>query len=302
MTTKNKFSASMFDKIKDALKKTDGSGGNSSYSNIMKFPAGHTYTIRLIPNIESIDDTFFHHFIHQWTSKNTGQFTSVLSLQTFNERDPIAEARWKLYSSGKAGNDQDLELAKDIQRKENWYVNVYVVEDPSNPENNGTVKVLKMGPQLKDIVDEAMNGDRADEFGAAIFDLSSDGVDFKIKAEKQGEYTTFIKSFFSAKSKLDLDDSQIEEVYTKVHDLKQIHPVKTYEELKTLLDEHFFCNVSDSSETKEERKPLAIKKTESIPTPVKKTAKVEEEEDEIPMSYADDELDEIDELLAGLDA
>ena len=49
---KTKFSASMFDRIKDSLKKTDGGG---SFANIMKFPAGHTYTIRLIPNVDNID-------------------------------------------------------------------------------------------------------------------------------------------------------------------------------------------------------------------------------------------------------
>jgi hypothetical protein len=94
-----KYNASMFDKIKDALKKTERTSGGS-FSNIMKFPAGHTYTIRLIPDVEGIenedDKTFFHHYVNSWTSKKDGSFVSAISLKSFGERDPINEARWKL--------------------------------------------------------------------------------------------------------------------------------------------------------------------------------------------------------------
>jgi hypothetical protein len=303
-----KYNASMFDKIKDTLQKSEKTS-NGSFANIMKFPAGHTYTLRLIPDVEGLsegeDKTFFHHYVHQWTSRKDGSFVSAISLRSFGERDPINEARWRLYKDWKDGEPAaDEKFENPIKEKEQWFVNVYVVDDPSNPENNGKVKILSMGPQLKAIVDEAMTGDRADEFGPAIFDLSSDGADFKIKADKQGVYTTYIKSFFTSKSSLDLSDEEIDEIYGKTHDLTKIYQVKTAEELQDLLDQHFFCGEDvDGAPKKEvakkvEPKKEVVKKT----TPAKKPAAKPEsviEEDDIPMfhdtdSNVDDILDELD--------
>lgn len=302
--TKNKFSASMFDSIKAALNKTKESSGGQ-FGNIMKFPAGHTYTVRLVPNVNAPEKTFFHHWVHGWNSKSTGSYTSTLGLQTFNERDPIAELRWKLYKNWKDKNPNasNKDYSGEITQKEQWFVNVYIVEDPSNSENNGKVKILKVGPQLKKIIDDALEGDRSDELGWDIFDLSK-GHDFKIKAEQKGPYTTFESSFFTTKSKVNLDEDEIDNIYSQIHDLEQVYTVKTYEELQEILNEHFFVG-----DEKEAVKPLASHRQE-----VKKPAVVEEEDDEdaIPMFHAtdkkatkkvveDDGDDDIDALLAGLD-
>jgi hypothetical protein len=295
-----KYNASMFDKIKDALKKTEKSGG--SFSNIMRFPAGHTYTIRLIPNVENIDDTFFHHWLNQWTSKKDGSFVSAISLKTFNERDPISEVRWKLYKDWKDTEpSKDEKFENPIKEKEAWLVNAYWIDNPANPELNGKVQILNMGPQLKAIVDDAMTGDRADEFGAAIFDLSKDGCDFKIKADEQGIYTTYIKSFFTAKTKLDLNDEEIDEVYENVHDLTQLYTVRTVEELQTLVDEHFYCE-GDDTPVAEVRKPLP--KAKDKPKTKKNEVEVKEDpDDDIPMVHKSDKTNDpdVDDLLAELD-
>lgn len=268
---KTKFGASMFDSIKSALNKSkDSSGGQ--FANVMKFPAGHTYTVRLVPNVEDPSKTVFAHEVHGWKSKATGQYTSALSLKTFGERDPISELRWKLFKSWKDANPnkKNNEYAADISEKEQWLVNIYIVDDPSNAENNGKVKILRMGPQLKKIVDDATDGDRSDELGWDIFDLTK-GHDFKIKAEEKGEFTTFEASFFTVTSKTKIDEDQADEIHGQIHDLEQIYQVKTYEELQDLLNEHYFVG-----EQKEERKALPKAKVEEV------------EEDEIPMTHATD--------------
>jgi hypothetical protein len=254
-----KYNASMFDKIKDALKKTERTSGGS-FSNIMKFPAGHTYTIRLIPDVEGIenedDKTFFHHYVNSWTSKKDGSFVSAISLKSFGERDPINEARWKLYKEWKdAGPAKDEKFENPIKEREGWLVKAYWIDNPFNSELNGQVQILNMGPQLKEIVDDAMSGNRADEFGAAIFDLSNDGCDFKIVADEQGIYTTYKKSYFTSKTKLNLDDDEIDEIYNNPLDLSQLYPVKTFEELQNLLDEHFYTEGDDVSVKTEKKSP-----------------------------------------------
>lgn len=297
-----KFDVSMFAKIKDSLAKQPTSNG--SFANIMKFPAGHTYTLRLIPNIEDIDKTFFAHQVNSWKSLADGSFISALSLQTFGEKDPIATLRYKLWKEWKDANPkaENKEYKGVIDSKQQWFVNVYVVEDPSNPENNGTVKILKCGPQLKKIIDTAMN-EREDEFGPAIFDLSKDGCDFKIVAAEQGEFTTFKDSYFTTKTKFKLSDEEVEsEIYAKVHDLEAVIPVKTYEELQQLLAAHFFVGEEDTgSSQKEEKKPLPKRSPKNEDkAPTQELAALNDDLDDIPMFEESNSDGEIDDLIAGL--
>lgn len=311
MATK-KFSASMFDSLKEALKKTEGGG---SFTNIMKFPEGHTYTIRLIPNVDNIDDTFFHHYVNSWISRSTGKYVSAISLQSFGEEDPITNQYWKEYQEWKKANPnppvgpdgKKIKFENPISNKEQWLVNALWVDNPANPELNGTVQILRMGYQIKSLVDDAMTGDRADEFGPAIFDLSKDGADLKIKAEKQGEYTTFKSSFFTTKSKLDLNDDEIEKIYEQVHDLKSVYPVKTREELNKLLEDHFFCGSEEKkSEVKRQLNDRKVATVEEDPddqipmdfdTPAPKKEAVKSKKNKVEPVVEDD----VDELLAGLD-
>jgi hypothetical protein len=298
--TKSKFGAAMFDSIKAALNKSNDSSGGQ-FSNIMSFPAGHTYTLRLIPNVENFEKSVFAHWVHGFTSKASGKYMSFLGLQTMGDRDPISDLRWKLFKSWKEANPkaENKEYKAEISQKEQWLVNVYVINDPAKPENNGTVKILRMGPQLKKIIDDATEGERSDELGWDIFDPTK-GHDFKIVAEKKGDYTTFESSFITTKSKTVLDEEEIEKICSEIHDLEAVYSVKTYDELQEVLNEHFFVG-----EEKEERKPLKQAKQEA--------AKVEDDDDDIPMVHEEkksaakpkkvekQEDDEIDELLAGLD-
>jgi len=300
--TKSKFGAAMFDSIKAALNKNSESSGGQ-FSNIMSFPAGYTYTLRLIPNVEDPEKTLFHHWVHGWNSKATGSYMSFLGLQTFGDRDPISELRWKLWKAWKEVNPkvENKEYKAEITQKEQWLVNVYVIDDPAKPENNGTVKILRMGPQLKKIIDDATEGERSDELGWDIFDPTK-GHDFKIVVEKKGDYTTFERSFITTKSKTVLDEEEIDKICESLHDLEAIYSVKTYDELQEVLNEHFFVG-----EEKEERKPLAKVKKEVVVT------EDEDEDDDIPMFHEKpkavattkkkvvDDDEDIDDLLAGLD-
>jgi hypothetical protein len=200
-------------------------------------------TVRFVPNLEEPENTFFHYYTHAWESFSTGQYISQVSPQSFADggKDPIAEARYTLY---KHGTEEEKAKASKVIRRENWLANVYVINDPVNPDNNGQVKLLRYGKQLHKVIMDATNGDDADEFGARIFDLSPNGCNFKIKCERQGDFPTYVSSRFAAPSKIKgLDE---DEVYNSVFELDTVFPVKSYDELKTVLNEHFYCG-SDSS-------------------------------------------------------
>ena len=225
----------MFATIKDALAKPAQS--NNSTSNIMRLKPGNTYTVRLVPFVKDPGKTFFHYYSHGWVSEATGQYQSAISPQTWGERDPIAEARFRIT---RTGSEEEKEKARALNRKENWLINVYVVNDKENPENEGKVKILRFGRQLHKIIMEAIEGEDAEEFGERIFDFSENGCNLRIKVEEQGGFPTYVSSRFASPSKALKDGVDAKSVYDETYDLENVFPVKTYEELETMLNEHYF--------------------------------------------------------------
>lgn len=231
----------MFESIKGAMAKTSQ---QNTTSNIMRLKPGNTYTLRLVPFVKDPSKTFFHYYSHGWVSEMTGQFQSAISPQTWGDRDPIAEARYRL---SRTGSEEEKQKAKSLNRKENWLVNVYVVKDPDNPENEGKVKILRFGRQLHKIIMEAMEGEDADEFGERIFDLSKDGCNFRVKVEEQGGYPTYVSSRFQTPSKITgVAADSIKDIYENTIDLENVFPVKSYDELQTMLNEHYHGETEES--------------------------------------------------------
>lgn len=277
------FNTSMFQSIKDALAKNEGdnAGSNTSYNEIMKTTPGHTYTVRLLPYSKDPKNTFFHYYNHGWPSFATGQYVQSLSPMTFGERDPIAEERFKIL---RTGTEDDKEKVKAIKRIEKYLVNVYVIDDPQTPENNGKIKMLRYGKQLHKIIMEAIEGEDSDEFGPRIFDLGTTGVNFKIKCENQGEFPTYVSSRFTSAGKLALGEDEQKKIYDNVFDLTKIFTLKSYDELKQMLNEHYYCKSTDKVEV-ETQATSTQTAVESYSTSPFKTAQVE--------ISAEDEIDEL---------
>jgi len=276
---------SMFESIKGAL--ASSSEGKSKFSEIMQTKPGNTYTVRLLPDSKSPADTFFHYYNMGWNSFATGQYVQALSPQTFGERCPINEERFRL---SRTGSDEEKEKASALRRTEKWLVNVYVVDDPTNPENNGKVKMLRYGKQIQKIISEAIEGEDAAEFGARIFDLSDEGVNFKVKCEQQGDYPTYVSSRFTSAGKLNLTEDQQKEIYNQTHTLKETFPIKSTDELTEMLNEHFHCKSDEPVAT-----PATVGDTPpwsapSEPTPAPAA----------PAPVESSVEDDIDELLADL--
>lgn len=231
----NTFTNKMFDSIKDALQKNAVQHGAK---NIMKFEKDKTYTVRLIPNINSPEKTFFHYYTYDWSSFGTGQYTSVLSPTTFGQRCPITETKFRILRSG---TDEEKDKANLLRRNERWLINAYVIDDPTNPENNGTLKIIRYGKQLHKIISDAIDGEGSEDFGPRIFDLSENGVNFKIKCEQQGDYISYVSSKFTMPRKIDgLTEAKAEDIYKSAFDLSSIVSTKSHDELLEVLDDHFF--------------------------------------------------------------
>jgi hypothetical protein len=258
MTT---FNTNMFQSIKAALTKNEEKATPGLYNEILKTVPGNTYTVRLLPFAKDPSKTFFHYYIHGWTSFSSGQYVQAVSPQTFNERDPISEERFRVL---RTGTETEKEKMQAVRRTEKWLVNVYVVEDPTNPENNGTVKMLRYGKQLQKIIMEAIEGEDADEFGPRIFDLGTEGVNLKVKVEQQGDYPTYVSSRFTSSGKLNLSEEEREKIYKNTFNLEEVFTIKTYDELKQMMDEHIYVT-GDSPVKSEPVTPAA--RPSVTPTP-----------------------------------
>jgi len=252
----NSLTSSMFESIKSALTKENQASSNK-IKDYLRTEVGNTYTVRLLPNIKDPSKTFLHHYSYGWNSFSTGQLITAVSPTTWNQRDPIAEERYRVLRSG---TEQEKEKAKSIVRTERWLVNCYVINDPVNEENNNKIKVLRFGKQLYKIVMDAMQGEEAEELGPRIFDLTPKGVNLKIKVEKQGDYPTYVSSKFTTPKEVEgLDEDAYDKIYKNVFELESYVTVKSYDELKDLLNRHYYCNVDIEEVVKEtqEAKPQA---------------------------------------------
>jgi len=257
------FNPNMFESIKTALTKQN-ENPNTKYKDFLKTEPGNTYTVRLLPNIKNPAKTFFHYYNYGWNSLANGQFISVVSPATWDQRDPIAEERYRILRSG---TEEEKKKSVALTRRENWMVNVYVVNDPVNAENNGQIKVLRFGRQLHKIIMDAINGEEAEEFGPRIFDLSPKGCSFRIKVERQGEYPTYVSSkFISPREIEDLDEASYKKVYDSINDLETYVTARGYDEIKELLNVHYHCK-ADLPETESdivESKQVEEKKQETL--------------------------------------
>jgi len=158
------------------------------------------------------------------------------SRTTLNDKDPVSEFNSTLWNSGIEANK---EIARKQKRRLTYISNILVVSDPSNPENDGQIKLYKFGKKIFDKVTEAMNPEFADETPVNPFDMW-EGANFKLKIRNVESYRNYDKSEFAAKSALlDGDDDKLEALWKKEYSLKEFTDpsnFKSYEVLKAKLD------------------------------------------------------------------
>lgn len=157
-------------------------------------------------------------------------------LTTSGGKCPVCEHNSTLWNSGIEANK---EIARKQKRKLTYIANILVVSDPSNPENEGQVKLYKFGKKIFDKISEAMNPEFADEVAVNPFDFW-EGANFKVKIRNVEGYRNYDKSEFAEKSELlNGDDDKLEELWKTQYSLKEfVDPknFKPYEQLKARLD------------------------------------------------------------------
>ena len=157
------------------------------------------------------------------------------SLTTLGQKDPVSEYNRLLWNSG---NDADKDLARKQKRKLSYISNIYVVKDPTNPQNEGKVFLYKFGKKIFDKITAAMQPEFEDEEAIDPFDFWQ-GANFKLKAKNVAGYRNYDSSEFAAPSALLDDDDALEAIWKKEYALKEFTDAsqfKSYQDLETRLN------------------------------------------------------------------
>ena len=218
----------------DNLNKTEKSGPDERLWKPEVDKAGNGYAvIRFLPAPDGEDLPWAQVWSHAF--QGPGGWYIENSLTTLGKKDPVSDLNRTLWNSG---NDADKETARKQKRKLSYYSNIYVVQDPANPENEGRVFLYKFGKKIFDKLTEAMQPAFADETPINPFDFWK-GADFKVKIRKVEGYWNYDKSEFAEPSTLKgFDDSELELIWKQEYSLTDFtapDKFKTFEELETRL-------------------------------------------------------------------
>ena len=156
------------------------------------------------------------------------------SLTTTGGKDPVSEYNRELWNSG---DEADKDVVRKQKRKLSFYANIYVVKDPTNPQNEGGVFLYKFGKKIFDKVMDVMQPEFEDENAINPFDFWQ-GANFKLKIVKKDGYWNYDKSEFDRVSPLLDDDDALEALWKKQYSLTDVvapDKFKSYEDLNKRL-------------------------------------------------------------------
>ena len=218
----------------ESLNKTEVRGADERLWKPEVDKAGNGYAvIRFLPAPDGEDLPWAQVWSHAF--QGPGGWYIENSLTTLGKKDPVSDLNRTLWNSG---SDADKEIARKQKRKLSYYSNIYVLQDPANPQNEGRVFLYKYGKKIFDKLTEAMQPAFADETPINPFDFWK-GADFKVKIRKVEGYWNYDKSEFAEPSTLKgFNDSELETLWKQQYSLTDFtapDKFKTFEELDTRL-------------------------------------------------------------------
>jgi len=283
---------SSFDKLTSELTKLKSNNNNQDNSSDDRFwkpdvdKAGNGYAvIRFLSAPKNEDVPFVRIWDHGF--QGPGGWYIEKSLTTLGKPDPLSEYNTKLWNSGIESNK---DLVRKQKRRLSYYSNIYVVKDPTRPENDGKVFLFKYGKKIFDKINEAMHPQYEDEAALNPFD-PWEGANFKLKIRNVEGYRNYDKSEFDSPSALFDDDSAIEKVWEQQHSLQELvdpKHFKSYEELKMRLEKAIdLAGASGSNRSHADQ--MLEQEEEAFPVPSKSAPIKEAPKQSAPWEEDDDD-------------
>jgi hypothetical protein len=242
--------------------KSSSYAGGPNDSRMIKFKAGKTYKFKLIywvptdeagkPTVDRLGP-FIDMFTHSYKDEESGKSGRILCPTTKYvdgnkgfSKCPVCSNNSKLWDDwDKNRNTVSKALYSKLKRRFNGYAIVYVEHDPSNEENNGTLKIMRYGIKIHQFLQKNIFGIDAkgnvssDEevYGASAFNLKDSYslvVPVTLNSSESGTYNNYDDIKFAMKpTSINIDQKKL------VEDIKALN-----------FDEDFYLsyNEGDSDE------------------------------------------------------
>jgi len=184
---------------------------------------------------------------------------------TINGKCPLCKENTKLWDTGDTASRN---IARDRKRRLHYISYIYVVSDPSNPDNDGKVFLYKYGKKIYEKIHNLMIPEFPDEVPRNPFDFD-DGCNFKLKIRKVDGYINYDKSEFGSTTPFSDDDDFTLTIAEQIKFLDEFTDpdtaFKSYDDLATRLYKVLgFEDQSMETEFKKVDEPVLI--TEPAPS------------------------------------
>lgn len=275
----------IFSEVKNSIMSQNSADG--IWKEKLKFELGKEYILRLVPYLKEgreqvANKTFVKYQRYSWQD-SSGKWHGVLSPRTWGAKCPISDYSYRIKYKGT--KEEQKEMDDRLFYKAGAYVNVYVIKDPTNPDNEGKVKILDMGKKLQNLITSALNGeldkswtDQARKYsgnknieinvGPKVYDLTPDGVNLVVRVTKNqyglNDYST--SEFSISDTDLGKSREEIHEIYNACHDLTTLDQHLDFDEITKLFrdtyldtDEASSIPVKAAPSTQDEMPVLAAK-------------------------------------------
>lgn len=272
--------------------------------------AGNGYAvIRFMPPAQGEIKPYVREFAHGF--KGPGGWyinksrTTLLGADGKPQPDPVSEYNREIWKEAEAlkenGRKEEADVlfnqVKNRKRNVSYVANVYIIQDPQNPENVGKTFLYRYGPKIFDKIQDQMKPQFEGQPIVNVFDFWG-GADFVMKIttnkplpnQKKG-FRNYDNSAFKDPSPfLDGDEKALEAVWNGLHKLEPLvaeDTFKSYAELKVEFDramkitETSKAPVGRSAPEREERTVTETKPSMAASEP--------EVDNSIPWDTSDDE-------------
>jgi len=170
------------------------------------------------------------------------------SLQTFGESCPIREHDRPLWATAKQNKDEVLQkILKKRIPKTDFYANILVIKDGTNPENNGKVMLYQFGETVRKLIEACSKPEFDTDVPFDPFDMW-DGADLNLnlvyEKKKIGEKEALVPNFDNVKwarnaPLLGGNEAEMERIWKEEHSIAEFYNrkhFKTFDELKARFD------------------------------------------------------------------
>jgi len=181
-------------------------------------------TIRFLPAAMGSEDAFVLYYAYFQQSPFNGKWY-VHNLHQQTQEDPAYKYNGTVYSDQSLSDDQKKKLS--IRRQKKYVANILVVDDPTEPENNGKVFLFEYGPMIYNMIARRIKPDPSvDDWseGAIPFD-PIEGCNFKLKivSKKMGNnlVPNYEQSTWADVGPINNDMEKLEEIWKNCYSLNE---------------------------------------------------------------------------------